>query len=241
MTGRGFRLHETKTNCLVLDYGGNILRHGPVDAIQIKDKKSCGGGEAPAKECPNCNALVHAAVMVCPDCGYEFPLPDREKHEANAANEGILTGEIVDAEYDVEEVYYNIHTKRGGGANDPQTFRIDYKIGFNKYQSEWVCPEHTGWARRKFEKWWQARSNDPVPDSAALAVRIAKAGGLADTKNIVVRKVGGEKFDRIIRYSLDEKPHSVSENFDNDSETNSLEENDDPFNDGFDDTGDVPF
>jgi hypothetical protein len=74
-----------------------------------------------------------------------------------------------------------------------------------------------------------------------LAVRIAKAGGLADTKSIVVRKVTGEKFDRIIRYTLDEKPHSVSENFDDDSETNYLEENDDPFNDGFDDTGDVPF
>ena len=26
MTGRGFRLHESKTDCLVLDYGGNILR-----------------------------------------------------------------------------------------------------------------------------------------------------------------------------------------------------------------------
>jgi DNA repair protein RadD len=228
-----------------LDYGGNILRHGPVDAIQIKDKKSGGNGDAPAKECPKCNALVHAAVMVCPDCGYEFPLPDREKHEANAANEGILSGEIVDAEYDVEDVFYNIHTKRGAGADDPQTFRIDYQIGFNKYKSEWVCPEHSGWARRKFEKWWKERSNDPVPDSAALAVRIAKAGGLADTKNIVVRKVGGEKFDRIIRHSLDEKPHSVSENFDdnydNDSATNQSGEYVDPFDEGLFDNEDVPF
>ena len=30
--GRGFRLHPGKKNCLVLDFGGNILRHGPVDA-----------------------------------------------------------------------------------------------------------------------------------------------------------------------------------------------------------------
>ena len=33
MVGRGFRLHPSKANCLVLDFGGNILRHGPVDAL----------------------------------------------------------------------------------------------------------------------------------------------------------------------------------------------------------------
>jgi DNA repair protein RadD len=195
-------------------------------------------------------------VTVCPDCGYEFPLPDRNKHEANAANEGILTGEIVDTEYDVDDVFYNVHTKKvnrptGGGlsnaegyrdgtARSPQTFRIDYQVGLKEYKSEWVCPEHSGWARRKFEKWWKERSHDPVPDSAVLAVRIAKAGGLADTKSIVVRKVGGEKFDRIIRYSLDEKPHSVSENFD-DEETKQSEEYNDPFDEGMFDSDDVPF
>ena len=36
MVGRGFRLHPGKENCLVLDFGGNVLRHGPVDAIRIQ-------------------------------------------------------------------------------------------------------------------------------------------------------------------------------------------------------------
>lgn len=30
MIGRGFRLHSSKENCLVLDFGENIMRHGPV-------------------------------------------------------------------------------------------------------------------------------------------------------------------------------------------------------------------
>ncbi len=30
MVGRGFRLHPGKQNCLVLDFGGNVLRHGPI-------------------------------------------------------------------------------------------------------------------------------------------------------------------------------------------------------------------
>ena len=29
--GRGFRLHPDKDNCLVLDFGGNIERHGPIE------------------------------------------------------------------------------------------------------------------------------------------------------------------------------------------------------------------
>jgi DNA repair protein RadD len=157
----------------------------------------------------------------------------------------------------VEDVFYSVHTKkvsrptgdglsnaegdRDGTARSPQTFRIDYQVSRNKYKSEWVCPEHSGWARKKFEKWWKERSHDPIPNSAALAVRIAQAGGLADTKNIVVRKIAGEKFDRIIRYSLDEKPHSVSENFDDDYDTNQSETSIDPFDEGIFDNEDVPF
>jgi len=41
--GRGFRLHPGKDDCLVLDFGGNVLRHGPVDAVRV-----AGVGEFPA-------------------------------------------------------------------------------------------------------------------------------------------------------------------------------------------------
>ena len=230
--GRGFRLHDSKSDCLVLDYGGNILRHGPVDAIQIKDKNGKGTGEAPVKECPKCQLFVHAAVAVCPECGFEFPPPERDTHETTASNEGVLSGEIIDTEYDVTDVYYSVHLKRGAGDDDPRTMRIDYQVGFNEFKSEWGCPEHSGWAQKKFEKWWTERSHDPVPNNADLAVRIARAGGLAMPERIVVRKIGGERFERIIKYTLGEKPHSVSENFDEGDEYDS-------FSDSFDD--DVPF
>ena len=219
MVGRSFRLHESKTDALVLDYGGNILRHGPVDAIQIKDK-SKGTGEAPAKECPKCLLIVHAAVSVCPECSFEFPPPQRDAHETTASNEGILTGEVTDTEYEVTEVYYHGHTKRGAAENDPRTMRIDYRVGFNEYKSEWVCPEHSGWAKTKFEKWWSDRSNDPPPDTVDLAVKLADAGSLAIPKSIIVRKIGGEKFDRIIRYTLPpDKPPAIGEIIDSPCET----------------------
>ena len=209
--GRGFRLHESKTDCLVLDYGGNILRHGPVDAIQLVEKQK-GTGDAPAKECPQCMAIVHAAVRKCPDCGFEFPLPEKEKHDAQASNEGVLSGEITDTEWDVETASYHVHVKRGAMESDPRTLRVDYRVGFNQYQTEWVCPEHSGWARKKFEKWWTDRSNDPPPADADQAARMANAGSLSAPVNIVVRKVGGEKFDRIIKCTLpNEKPPAVGD------------------------------
>ena len=36
MVGRGLRTDQAKQNCLVLDYGGNIQRHGTIDNLKIK-------------------------------------------------------------------------------------------------------------------------------------------------------------------------------------------------------------
>ncbi len=212
--GRGFRLHESKQDCLVLDYGGNILRHGPIDAINIKDHQR-GGGECPMKECPECQAFVHAAVRTCPDCGYEFPEPEKSRHDDKASNEGILTGQVVDTEYEVQDVFYSVHTKRGAGEDVPKTFRIDYQVNFRDCHSEWLCPEHSGWARKKFEKWWRDHSNDPLPETAQDAVDIASGGGVAFTKKITVRKVTGEKFDRIIKYEIGDIPEPVTDELGN--------------------------
>lgn len=71
MVGRSTRLSPAtgKTNALVLDYGGNILRHGPLDMITVKESNAGGTGDAPAKKCPQCSALIHAAYGKCPECG----------------------------------------------------------------------------------------------------------------------------------------------------------------------------
>jgi len=209
MVGRGFRLCPDKTDCLVLDYGGNILRHGPVDAIQIAERDADGNGKAPAKECPECQAVIHAAYSVCPDCGYEFPPPDSGKHDAQASDEGILSGQVIDTEYDVTDVFYSVHTKRGADEDAPKTMRIDYQVGLNDFHSEWICFEHTGWAKQKAVAWWRERSNDPVPATAQHAVDIANAGGVAAIRRITVRHMSGEKYDRIIDYELGEKPEPV--------------------------------
>lgn len=204
MVGRGFRLHPGKADCLVLDFGGNVLRHGPVDAIRISTDDR-GDGEAPAKECPNCQALIAAGYQTCPQCGHVFPEPNKQQHEAKATTEGILSGQITRDEHHVSETTYHVHSKR----SDPSaalTMRVEYRVGFNRYFREWVCFDHTGYARTKAEAWWRARSVEPVPPSTEEAVELAKAGALAPTHHITVEKKAGDQFERVVAHRLGDKP-----------------------------------
>jgi len=206
MVGRSFRLHPGKTDALILDFAGNILRHGPVDQIKIREPNGKGDGEAPAKECPECHAVVAAGYAACPECGYEFPPPERQKHEAKASTESVLSGEVTVLDYEVEGVTYAVHVKRDAPPDHPRTMRVDYQVGLQTWFSEWVCVEHTGWARHKAESWWRERSDEPCPDDADEAVEIAQAGALAKTAAIKVRHVSGEKYPRIVGYTLGPKP-----------------------------------
>ncbi len=206
MVGRGFRLHPGKENCLVLDFGGNVMRHGPVDAIEIKEAGKSGSGEAPAKECPKCQAVIAAGFATCPDCGYVFPEPERKKHDARASEAGILSGQVTTTEYEVMDISYSVHTKRGAAEDAPKTMRVEYRVSWYQSSSEWICIEHTGYAGHKAERWWQQRCGVPIPSSTEEAVALARSGALCETQRITVRSVAGEKYDRIIGYELGPKP-----------------------------------
>jgi DNA repair protein RadD len=210
MVGRGFRPCPDKANCLVLDFGGNVIRHGPVDQIQVVTKDRGGTGEATAKECPECHSLIAAGNAKCPECGFEFPPPERQKHEAEATEADILSNQIADTRFDVLDVFYSVHTKRGADANAPKTMRVDYQLGLHHWQSEYICFEHDGYVRQKAVAWWKKRSPDPVPETAEKAVELANAGALCTTNAITVRTVTGEKFDRIVGWELGSIPDAVA-------------------------------
>jgi DNA repair protein RadD len=236
MVGRGFRLCEGKENCLVLDFGGNVLRHGAVDAIRIENGKS--SGPAPAKECPQCRSLISSSYSVCPDCGYEFFKREDERkanHAGTAGSEGILSGDVTVETYPVQEVAYLVHVKRDAPEDHPRSMRVDYRIGFSRWQSEWVCFEHSGYARHKAELWWRKRSNVPVPQTVEDAVYFAEHGALTETKAITVRSVAGEEFDRIVGYELGEKPFYREPGLDDDADAGEAVAS------AVDDAEDVPF
>lgn len=60
MIGRGLRLHDGKTDCLLLDYAGNLERHCPDgDVFRPEIRAAYQGGETASLEChcPECNGL----------------------------------------------------------------------------------------------------------------------------------------------------------------------------------------
>ncbi len=206
MVGRSFRIHPSKVDSLILDFGGNIWRHGPVDKIVIKEKGKGTGGEV-IKKCPACESLVSAGFLVCPHCGHEFPPPKKQDIEEKASEDAVLSVEFNNEELEVQDVFYFEHTKRDAEEGDPTTLRIEYRIGLNYSFSEWICFDHSGWARQKAESWWRTRSDAPIPASVKEAVQMARSGYLCNTEGIMVRlSEKSSQFPKIIGYALGEKP-----------------------------------
>lgn len=166
MVGRGFRLHPSKTNTLVLDFAGNVEYFGPVDTITVHEKKP-GDGQAPTKTCPNCLEILHASVRVCPVCQFQFPEPEKPPIASEASDRPILSSEPEPLlELEIDDVGYSRHEREG----KIPSLRVDYITGYRIVASEWVCFEHTGYARSKAEHWWKRRSSEPVPDTVAEAL-----------------------------------------------------------------------
>jgi DNA repair protein RadD len=87
--------------------------------------------------------------------------------------------------------------------------RVDYRVGWRDFKSEWICFEHVGYARQKAVAWWNQRSQDPVPETAHQAVEYAKNGALAETVKITVRAVAGEPYQRIVGYEFGPIPEPL--------------------------------
>jgi DNA repair protein RadD len=154
---------------------------------------------------------LHIGYGVCPKCGYEFSLGLNINHDGSASEESILSGVIEESEYEVRSVDYNQHFKRNAPEGAPSTLRVEYRIGFNEFQSEWVCFEHTGFARQKAEAWWKKRSDLPVPDDVEEALEMAIMGKLAEPSEITIRSESGKKFDEIVGFVLGPKPDTIDE------------------------------
>lgn len=174
--GRGFRRAPGKENALILDFAGNVRKHGPVDAVLTPGRpKGSGEGreaeaEVRAKACPNCETLVPNRVMLCPDCGHEWHA--EPKHDVRPADVDILSGRTKDGWVPVRDVTYYQHRKRGV-ETAPPTLRVAYGIGIVTV-NQWWCfshPNGTMPQRRAAGFWLEAGGGLPVPASVDEAIR----------------------------------------------------------------------
>lgn len=192
IVGRGLRVHESKADCKVLDFGENIKRHGSIDRIRAKRIVQAARDQVEAeakekqvgvKECPKCEVLNLETVPEC-ECGYVFPVEGR--HNSQSETNLAVVGRTPPQVFDVIEVQYSKWSKPG----KPDTMRVDYRVSKDGKEamfglSEWVCFDHTGYARTKAESWWKYRSNVRLPETTADAITMATLGAVAEPWKVV--------------------------------------------------------
>jgi DNA repair protein RadD len=209
IVGRGLRTAPGKEDCLILDFGANIARHGPIDSIEYGKPKKIGErkprepGEVKEDEkaCPNCDQVMPKQAKSC-ECGFNFP-PRAPNHERQAdTNLKILSDEEPER-FEVIGAHFGRHEKK----DKLPSMRVSYEIeGHNMPYglSEWICVEHEGFARRKAEQWWKEHCSIPCPDSIDEAIDLAVRGWVAIPKTLTAVREG--KFWRIVQREIEEIP-----------------------------------
>lgn len=188
MCGRGFRLAEGKTDCLVLDFAGNLERFGPIDKIQAPASKKRKKGEKKVKVCPICYSAIPLNSHTCPECNSILKCDDFECPRCNAMNDeranfcsecGFQFRPLAKhgGEYDSDNKALSINpdVKRRGKLiiEEPVTktqYVEHYSSRSGKHSlrviyktptinlTEYVCFDHDGYARRKAVEWWLERT-----------------------------------------------------------------------------------
>jgi DNA repair protein RadD len=209
MVGRGQRKHTGKENCLVLDFGGNIERHGPVDAIRLRrrwnprtETRDAEIVSERVKTCAACLEVVTVGTRECPGCGLEFPAP-AIRHERESSEENILSDEAPRSVWrKVSSVEYGAHEK-----NSRRSLRVRHHVERERESepneiSEWVCLEHEGFARAKAVKWWGERGGErPFPATVEEALR--RSGELREPTEILTQREG--RYWRVVAWRRTEE------------------------------------
>ena len=220
MCGRGMRKFEGKKDCLLLDYGGNIRRHGPINDVDVTIEK--GGGETPTKvckvetcktinkvsaascikcempfltSCPKCSVQLALRTKTCPHCGHEF----FREHDGYASSETVLAkSRRQPAWIRVDRWSFRRHTKQ----DKPPSVLVTYYCGLRAFR-EWLCPEHGGGITKRANRWWrQLGGSYPYPSTTESFIERAETE-LCKPHEVRVEKNG--KYENVVDYSMRER------------------------------------
>jgi DNA repair protein RadD len=182
-----------KPTCLYLDYARNVAYHGPVD--KVEPRKPGKGGEAPIKQCPQCDEILPISIMQCSCCGHEFPPSEDVKITERAASAPILSTEGPKF-HAVHSRRFAYHDKIGGTPSVKVTYGTDAGS-----VSEWICPQHTGFAKSKADRYWSLHKGSfPFPKS--VDEFLDRAGELRVTAEVQIKF--GAKYPEIVGHRAGE-------------------------------------
>lgn len=213
MVGRGFRLAPGKENCLILDYGGNVLRHGPVNDIEITDNGPSSNSKRKPKVCPKCRAHLSQAIRLCPHCGYAFISEPREININGKSSTLSVVGKrektaTREEHYNVEDMRLFVHIKRDAPPETPHSIRVEFKVDKPPFRIfVWKSPQSASqWAKNRFRAWWRNLSTTPdehIPRTAEEAVTRAEiAAELKIVTGLTMQFKDGSNFGDDIGYEF---------------------------------------
>ena len=205
MVGRGLRILAGKLDCLVLDFAGCIMEHGPIDCL--------GGLPTVMATCSECRESFSRATGACPACGWAIPkqeiarieATERKKrmHGDKASKSPILS---IPETHVVHAIFLARHKKEG----KPDSLRVSYRCGALIF-TEWVCLQHRGYGRLKAMEWLDRRfgtrdriipgQTEGIPRVDEILKDMFFPQRLKEwTKTITVIREGKERF-KIIDYN----------------------------------------
>ena len=159
-----------KHNCMVMDYGRNTPRLGPINDPVIPGSKRHssmrGGGDGPVKECPNCQVYIPAGSKECFHCGYLYP--DTLNIETSAGTKELIKKIEEPPRIETFNVQYVTYKKHETKATVRPSLKVTYCSGLANF-TEYVAMESPR-AVQHCRAWWIQRSQTPVPSNVDEAL-----------------------------------------------------------------------
>lgn len=217
MVGRALRLKEHTDYAVILDFAGNVERHGPITEYEEVKPPQKSGGEAPTKNCPSCSEIVFAGYRNCPECGHAFPPPVKEK--ANQLRDDDIMGRALEppAVMKIKAWRWWKHVSKKNGKEMLAVKYIGAHLGTDL--TEYILVQHEGTtgqiAIRTLFKMMKDAGEPGLPDCDTLEEAAEKLNRVRPPSEIEYRMEG--RFPKILRRTFGEIEHvdEAPSDFDN--------------------------
>jgi DNA repair protein RadD len=196
MCGRGMRIHEDKTNCLLLDYGENVARHGCLDEVSPSESEN----RYRPKICASCNTINSPSAKACVECGQVFESKQtkslwtkKEREVAKrtkAEKQAVLSDEKARSKpifKPVTDIFAKVTKSKNGSEYCQVIFTVGNEFFPKKMPLMFGHPTAHNMAVRK----WKKITNEwGSPKQAWMAAELINNGAFDSIAEIVVQKQG---------------------------------------------------
>ena len=203
MCGRGMRLHDNKENCLLLDYGENVARHGCLD--EVEPGESLPGRYKP-KICASCNAINSPSAKECIECGQVFESTQskvlwtkKEREVARrtkADKQAVLSDErkaSAPKNKPITDIYASVVKSKNGSEYCQVVFTVEGEFFPKKMPLMFGHPTAHNMAVRK---WKKITTKWGSPSQPWMAAELINSGAFDTISEIIVQKQG--KYENVV-------------------------------------------